>query len=309
MNKQTDKEIAQLSEKIRELLKKRNAIMLAHNYQPPEIQDVADLCGDSLELSIRAAATSAKVVVFAGVHFMAETASILSPDKTVLLPCANAGCPMADMITPKALAARKKQLPGVPVVTYVNSPAAVKALTDVCCTSANAVGVVESIDADEVLMAPDRNLAMYTASRTKKKIHYWDGCCPFHDRLSPEDIKKARKMHPNAVFMAHPECRPEVLDLADFIFSTSGMLAHPETTDQDTFIIGTEVGILHPMKKRYPGRIFIPASEKLLCEDMKRISLVDVITSLEQMTGEIRVPEEIRIPALAAVKKMTQILS
>ena len=300
---------AALTEKVRELLKKRNAIMLAHNYQPPEIQDAADLCGDSLELSIKAAATDSEVVVFAGVHFMAETASILSPDKTVLLPRLDSGCPMADMITPEALSQRKKELPGVPVVTYVNSPAAVKALTDVCCTSANAVGVVNSLDSDEVLMAPDRNLAKFTASKTGIKIHFWDGCCPYHDNLSPEDIKKAKADHPDAVVMAHPECRPEALELADVILSTSGMLAHPDKTDAKEFIIGTEVGILHPLKKRHPDRVFIPASQQLFCGDMKRITLNDVVQSLENMTGEVRVPEEIRIPALAAVEKMTKILS
>ncbi len=304
-----DSDVAQMNQKVRELLKRRNAILLTHNYQPPEIQDVADMCGDSLELSIKAAATSADVVVFAGVHFMAETASILSPDKTVLLPNMSSGCPMADMITPEALAARKKELPGVPVVTYVNSPAAVKALTDVCCTSANAVGVVNSLDSDEVLMAPDRNLAKYTAKLTGKKIHFWDGCCPFHDRLSPEDIQEARKKHPNAVVMAHPECRPEVLDLADVITSTSGMLSYPDSSDRKEFIVGTEVGILHPLKKRHPDCLFIPASEKLLCEDMKKITLSDIVNSLENMTGEVRVPEDIRIPALAAVEKMTKILS
>ena len=204
-----------MQEKIRELLKKRNAIMLAHNYEPPEIQDLADLCGDSLELSIRASNTEAEVILFCGVHFMAETASILCPDKTVLLPNKNAGCPMADMITADALKEKLQQLPSMPVVTYVNSPAAVKALSTICCTSANAVQVVNSLKPNDILMAPDRNLAQYTATRTDKNIHIWNGYCPIHDRLSPEDVMNAKSDHPEAVFMAHPECRPDVLALAE----------------------------------------------------------------------------------------------
>ena len=215
-----------MKEKIRSLLKKRKAIMLSHNYQPSEIQDVADLCGDSLELSIKAAQTDAEVIVFCGVHFMAETASILSPDKTVLLPREDAGCLMADMIEPEGLQAMLDKLPPMPVVTYVNSTAAVKALSTICCTSANVVDVVNSLDADEILMTPDRNLALYTASQTKKKIHTWDGYCPTHDRLKPEDVNHARRTYPDAVFMAHPECRPEVLELADVIRSTSGMIRY-----------------------------------------------------------------------------------
>ena len=200
--------------------------MLSHNYQPPEIQDLADLCGDSLELSIKAAQTDAEVIVFCGVHFMAETASILSPDKTVLLPREDAGCLMADMIEPVGLQIMLDKLPPMPVVTYVNSTAAVKALSTICCTSANVVDVVNSLDADEILMTPDRNLALYAASQIKKKIHTWDGYCPTHDRLKPEDVNHARRTYPDAVFMAHPECRPEVLELADVIRSTSGMIRY-----------------------------------------------------------------------------------
>ncbi len=305
----SEEEVASESARVRELLKKRKAIMLAHNYQPPEIQDVADLCGDSLELSIKASQTDAQVIVFAGVHFMAETASILSPQKTVILPRENAGCPMADMIAPQALAERKKELPGVPVVTYVNSPAAVKALTDVCCTSANVVQIINSLEADEVLMAPDKNLAMFAARQTAKKIHTWEGCCPYHDQLSVQDVLTVKEKYPEAILMAHPECRPEVIDMADVALSTSGMLAYPEKSEADTFIVGTEVGILHPLRKRHPQKTFIAASENLYCKDMKRITLEDVIQSLENMTGVVKVPEEIRIPALSAVEKMTQYVS
>ncbi len=293
-----------MKEKIRSLLKKRKAIMLSHNYQPPEIQDVADLCGDSLELSIKAAQTDAEVIVFCGVHFMAETASILSPDKTVLLPREDAGCLMADMIEPEGLQAMLDKLPPMPVVTYVNSTAAVKALSTICCTSANVVDVVNSLDADEILMTPDRNLALYAASLTKKKIHTWEGFCPTHDRLKPEDVNHARRTYPDAIFMAHPECRPEVLELADVIRSTSGMIRYAKESKASTFIVGTEVGLLYPLKKANPDKLFYPASSKMLCKNMKKISLEDVVRSLELMEGEVKVPENIRQPAFKAVQKM-----
>ena len=251
-----------MKEKIRELLKQRNAIMLAHNYQPPEIQDIADLCGDSLELSRKAAATDAEVILFCGVHFMAETASILSPQKTVLLPRHDAGCLMADMITAEGLAAKLASLPPMPVVTYVNSTADVKALSTICCTSANVVQVANSLDQNEMLMTPDRNLAMYAASQTDKKIHVWDGYCPTHERLTPQDVQAARAAHPEAVFMAHPECRPEILKMADVIASTSGMIRHAVDSDQKAFIVGTELGLLHPLKKANPDKQFYTASEK-----------------------------------------------
>jgi len=293
-----------MKEKIRGLLKKRNAIMLSHNYQPPEIQDLADLCGDSLELSIKAAQTDAEVIVFCGVHFMAETASILSPDKTVLLPREDAGCLMADMIEPEGLQIMIDKLPAMPVVTYVNSTAAVKALSTICCTSANAVDVVSSLDADEVLMTPDRNLALYTASQTKKKIHTWDGYCPTHDRLKPADVHNARKAYPDAVFMAHPECRPEVLELADVIRSTSGMIRYAKTSESSSFIVGTEIGLIYPLKKANPEKAFYPASTRMLCKNMKKISLEDVARSLELVEGEVKVPEHIRKPAFTAVQRM-----
>ena len=290
--------------KIKELLQKRNAILLAHNYQPPEIQDVADLCGDSLELSIKAAQTAAEVIVFCGVHFMAETASILSPDKTVLLPRLDAGCPMADMIDPEGLESMLATLPPMPVVTYVNSTAAVKAISTICCTSANAIDVVNSLDAAEVLMTPDRNLAMYTAAHTNKKIHFWEGYCPIHDRLKPEDVHQAQKAHPDAVFMAHPECRPEVLRLADAIRSTSGMLRYATESESSEFIVGTEIGLMYPLQKAAPGKTFYPASNEMLCEDMKKITLDDVVKSLENMAGEVKVPGHIQRPALKAVQGM-----
>lgn len=293
-----------MREKIKSLLKKRKAIMLAHNYQPPEIQDLADLCGDSLELSIKASITDAEVILFCGVTFMAETASVLSPEKTVLLPRKDAGCPMADMVTPAQLKAKLAELPPMPVVTYVNSSASVKAMSTICCTSANAVEVVNSLEAEEILMVPDRNLAQYTASKTNKKIHLWDGYCPFHDSLTPEDVQKVKKMHPDALFMAHPECRPEVLELADAITSTSGMIRYAGKSNSLSFIVGTEIGMLYPLKKANPGKEFYPASKNMLCDDMKKISLDDIVRSLETMEGEVKVPEDIRLPALKAVQRM-----
>jgi quinolinate synthase len=293
-----------MQDQIRRLLKQRNAVLLAHNYQPPEIQALADMCGDSLELSIRAADTEAQVIVFCGVHFMAETASILSPDKTVLLPRADAGCPMADMITPQALADHLKTVPAMPVVTYVNSSAAVKALSTICCTSANAAEVVNSLAEDELLMTPDRNLARNTARRTGKKIHIWEGCCPFHDRLTVADVAAARAAHPKALFMAHPECRPEVVDLADAALSTSGMIRFASASEATEFIVGTEVGLLHPLTRQCPGKTFYPASPRMLCPDMKKITPRDVLNCLENLSGEVKVPEAIRLPALSAVTRM-----
>ena len=289
---------------IKKLLKERNAIMLAHNYQPPEIQDLADMCGDSLELSIRAGETDADVIVFCGVHFMAETASIISPDKTVLLPRHDAGCLMADMIDAESLAAKKASLPDMPAVTYVNSTAEVKALSTICCTSANVVKVVNSLPEKEMLLAPDRNLAMYAASRTDKQIHVWDGYCPTHEWLTADDARAAKAAHPEALFIAHPECRPEVLELADAIESTSGMLRVARESAHQAFIVGTETGLLHPMRQQNPDKTFYPASEKMVCRNMKRIGLSDVAACLENMTGQVKVPEEIRIPALTAVTRM-----
>ena len=289
---------------IKKLLKEKNAIMLAHNYQPPEIQDLADMCGDSLELSIRAADTDAEVIVFCGVHFMAETASIISPDKTVLLPRHDAGCLMADMINAESLEAKKASMAPMPVVTYVNSTAEVKALSTICCTSANVVKVVNSLPEKEMLLAPDRNLAMYAASKTNKTIHVWDGYCPTHEWLTAADAAKAKADHPEAVFMAHPECRPDVLVLADVVESTSGMLRYASQSPHMAFIVGTETGLLHPMQKQNPDKTFYPASKKMVCRNMKRIGMSDVARCLENLSGQVKVPEDIRIPALAAVTRM-----
>ncbi len=297
----------QLSQKIKRLATEKNAIILAHNYQPSDIQDVADLCGDSLELSIKAAQTKADVIVFCGVHFMAETAYILSPEKTVLLPDIDAGCPMADMVEPEALVAKKQALGNIPVITYVNSSAAVKAVSDICCTSANVVKIVNAIDADEVLMTPDKNLAQYAQANTDKKIHLWDGYCPFHNTLTADDVKTAQSKHPDALFIAHPECPPEVLELADSIQSTSGMIAYAGKSDQTSFILGTENGLLYPISKAYPDKQFYPASDKMFCQDMKKMTLKKLASSLENLSGQITVPEDIRLKALGSVEKMVNL--
>jgi len=291
-------------QEIRDWLAQREAILLAHNYQPGEIQDIADFTGDSLGLSQAAARTGARVIVFCGVHFMAETAAILCPEKTVLLPRLDAGCYMAATVTPESLRAKKAQLPGVPVVTYVNSTAAVKAESDICCTSANAVRVVNSLPQDQVLMVPDRNLALYTQRYSPKKIHFWAGCCNIHDALSRDEVLACREEHPRAVFLAHPECRPEVLDLADVIRSTAGMLAYVRQAEQKEFIIGTEMGIIHTLTKENPGKRFYSPSPHLLCPDMKKIGLGDILAALKDLKPIITVPEDIRLRALAAVNRM-----
>ena len=293
-------------QEVRQWLKRRRAIMLAHNYQPGPIQDVADLVGDSLELSMAAAKTDAEVIVFCGVHFMAETAAILCPEKTVLLPRTDLGCCLAESVKVDQLQARKEELPEVPVVTYVNSTAAVKAESDICCTSANAVRVVNSLTASRVLMVPDQNLALYVARHTPKSVEIitWEGWCNVHDGLSPEDVQACREAHPQALFLAHPECNPEVLDLADAIRSTSGMLQYVHEAEGREFIIGTEKGILHRMRQENPGKVFHSPSKRLICRPMKRMTMADVLSALKENRYIITVPEETRLRALKAVERM-----
>lgn len=297
-----------LQKKIRQLLREKNAILLAHNYQRPEIQDIADLTGDSLGLSLEAAKTEAGIIVFCGVHFMAETAAIVCPDKVVLLPVISAGCPLADMITAPSLAQKKGEYPGVPVVSYVNSPASVKAESDICCTSANAVQVVNSlVKNDTVLMTPDRNLARYTQRHTNKNIVYWEGFCTYHDRLSPEQVMMVKRDHPRALFLAHPECRPEVIDLADEVKSTSGMLDYVMESPAGEFIIGTETGIIHTLKTQNPNKAFIPADVRMVCADMKKIHLDDIVHALITQTPVIKVDEDTRVRAYRAVERMLRV--
>ena len=293
-----------LQQSIKALLKKHNAVLLAHNYMRDEVQEIADITGDSLGLSQEAAKTAADVIVFCGVHFMAESAAILAPEKTVLLPRLDAGCPMADMITADALQQFKRQHPGVPVVTYVNSSAAVKAYSDICCTSANAVKVVNSLAENEIIFTPDRNLGQYVARFSSKKFHFWDGYCPTHERLKPEAVTALKKSHPDALFICHPECNPAVVSLADHVCSTSGMYDYCRKSSATKFIIGTEAGILYRLRQESPDKEFILASPALICPNMKLTSLEDILSALETLQPVVKVAEEIRLPAKRALDRM-----
>jgi quinolinate synthase len=285
----------------------RKAVILSHNYELAEVQDIADFVGDSLELSQKAAKTEASTIVFCGVHFMAETASILCPDKRVLLPDMNAGCPMANMINADQLRARKKELPGAAVVCYVNSSAEVKAESDVCCTSANAVKVVDSLKENEVLFVPDQYLGHYVSTKTSKKMYLWPGYCPTHARIRPEDILRIKEDHPLAKVMVHPECRPETIALADEVLSTGGMLRFAGTTEARELIVGTEIGLIYRLRKENPTKRFYPASEQAVCPRMKLITLEKILWSLEEMAPEVRVAPDIRQRAARAVNRMLEI--
>lgn len=320
-----------LQEEILKLKEQRRALILSHNYQRDEVQDSADFVGDSLELSRTAASIDCEVIVFAGVNFMAESASILSPRKTVLLTEIDAGCPMADMIhvdSPRwerkkfpgfdnpppylyppefTLRDIKAQYPGVPVVAYVNTTADVKAESDICCTSANVVKVIESLPDEKVICIPDRNLSMWAQQNTKKKVIAWDGYCHVHERVTLEDVKKAREEHPKALVIAHPECRLDVLELADHVTSTSGMLRFASASSAKEFIIGTEIGLLYRLRKENPDKIFYPLRRDMICPNMKKTTLNSVLRALKENKYIIKVPEEIRIPAKRALDRMLEI--
>ena len=299
---------AEMAGEIRRLAKERNAVILAHNYQRGEVQDAADFVGDSLELSQKAAATDAETIIFCGVHFMAETAAILSPEKTVLLPDVHAGCPMADMITADRLREKKREMPEAAVVCYVNSSAEVKAESDVCCTSANAVKVIESLPAGEVLFVPDQYLGSYIATQTGRAMTLWPGYCPTHVKIRSEDVIQRKKEHPGARALVHPECRPEVIELADEVLSTSGICRYARESDDDTIIIGTEIGIIYRLEKENPGKTFIALSARAVCPNMKRITLEKVLWSLRETSGRVTVPEPIRVKAKRAVDRMLEIV-
>jgi quinolinate synthase len=294
----------ELKQSIRDLLKERNAVLLAHNYMRDEVQEIADITGDSLGLSQEAAKTSAEVIVFCGVHFMAESAAILSPEKTVLLPRLDAGCPMADMITAQDLRKFKSDRPGIPVVTYVNSSAEVKAESDICCTSANAVKVVNSLPDEEIIFTPDRNLGLYVSQFSSKKFHLWDGYCPTHERLKPEAVKQLKESHPEALFICHPECNPAVTALADHACSTSGMYDYCRKSSAKSFIIGTEAGILYKLRAENPDKEFILASPALFCPNMKLTSLEDIFEALKSMMPVVTVKETVRLKAKTALDRM-----
>ncbi|MHB1135346.1 MAG: quinolinate synthase NadA [Coriobacteriia bacterium] len=293
---------------VRQLARDRNAVIFAHNYQRAEVQEIADVVGDSLELARRAATAEAEVIVLAGVRFMAETAKILAPGKTVLLPRLDAGCPMADMITGPQLAAWKAGNPGVPVVMYVNSSAEVKALTDVCCTSANAVEVVRSLGAPRVLFGPDRNLGRWIGEQLPGvEMVLWDGCCPVHDAVTFERVAEAKDAHPDALVIAHPECLPEVSAAADAVLSTSQMLRYAAASDATEFIVVTEEGLLHGLQKAAPGKHFYPLNPTMLCPNMKRTRLEDVRDALLGEERAIDVPADVADAARASLERMTEI--
>jgi quinolinate synthase len=294
----------EIKQEIRRMARERNALLLAHNYQRDEVQEIADITGDSLALSMEAARTDREVIVFCGVHFMAESASILAPDKIVLLPRLDAGCPMADMVTPEGLRRMKAEHPGATVVTYVNSSADVKAESDICCTSSNAVNVVRSVETEEVILVPDRNLGKYIAAHTDKTCHLWEGYCPTHDRLLVSDVRRAKDEHPDALFMAHPECPPEILEMADHICSTSGMYDYARKSPAKKFIVGTEAGILYRLRRENPDKEFFLPTSKLICPNMKLTSLEDILKSLQTMSPEITVPADIREKAKVTLDRM-----
>ncbi|MBF0568061.1 MAG: quinolinate synthase [Nitrospirae bacterium] len=317
-----------LKEKIQRLKEQRNALIIAHNYQRDEVQEIADMTGDSLELSRKAASTDCDVIVFCGVNFMAESASILSPDKVVLLTAYDAFCPMADMISvgmerelyeafpgykdpPRyvypvkyTLADIKRDYPGVPVVAYVNTTAEVKAESDICCTSANVVEVIESLPDERVICVPDKNLSAWAAKNTKKEVIAWDGYCHVHDRIRPSDVEKARKAHPNAILMAHPECRLNILEMADNVASTSGMLKFAAKSAAAEFIVGTEIGLLHKLRKENPDKVFYPLRTDMVCPNMKKTTLESVYAALKEMKHVVKVSGKTRELAWKALDRM-----
>lgn len=296
----------EIVERIKKLQKEKNAVILAHNYQMPEIQDIADYVGDSLGLSIQASQTDADVIVFCGVHFMAETAKILSPQKRVLLPDKEAGCPMADMINADQLRTLKAAHPRAKVLCYVNTSAEVKAQCDFCCTSSNAVKIAREafLPEEEVIFVPDKYLAHYVSAQAGREFIIWKGFCPTHARILPEAILEQKRLHPTAKVIVHPECRPEVIALADKVLSTSGMGKYVNEDEAEEFIVGTEIGILHRLQKESSAKTFYRASEMAICPNMKRTTLEKVLWSLEEMTFEIEVPPDIIVAARDSIRKM-----
>ncbi len=303
------KEDKELVAKIKELKKKRNAIILAHNYQLPEVQDIADFRGDSLELSRIAAKTEAKVIVFCGVYFMAETASILSPDKLVIMPDISAGCPMANMMNAADLRKLKAEHPRAVAVGYVNTSASVKAELDYCCTSTNAVAVINFLKNEkEIIFIPDKYLADYVSKKSGRKLITWHGFCPTHVKILPEDLKREKKFHPKAKVMVHPECLPSVVALADVVLSTSQMAKYAKENPAKEFIVGTEAGLVYRLKQDNPDKEFYLASERAVCPNMKRTTQEKVLWSLEDLKEEVKVPENIRAKAHLAIERMLKII-
>ncbi len=300
----SEEAVSDIIREILELKGEREAVILAHNYQRADVQEIADFRGDSLGLARLAASTDAKVIVFCGVFFMAETANILSPDKITLLPDLDAGCPLADTIRAEDVRKLREENPGVPVVTYVNSSAAVKAESDFCCTSGNAVEVVRSVSSERIIFTPDRNLGEYVRKATGKEIIAWDGCCPVHDRITADEIGELLDRHPGAVFVAHPECRPEVLRLAHEVASTEGIYGFANRTAAREIIVGSEEGMLFRLRRENPDKTFYFPPGGSLCPNMKLITLKKVLRSLRGLEPRVEVPEDTRVRALRAVERM-----
>lgn len=303
-----DEMIQQHYREINRLKKEANAIILAHYYQRPEIQDIADYVGDSLGLAQQAATSDAEVIVFCGVHFMAESAAILSPDKKIFMPVPEAGCPMADMADAAGLRELKKEHPGAVVISYVNTTAAVKAESDYCCTSSNVVRVFEEVPlGTEIIFVPDKNLGSYAAKQSGREIMLWPGYCNTHDAVLPEDIVSIRGKYPNAKMAAHPECRPEVLEMSDFVGSTAGIIDFVTNTNHKQYIIATEMGILHPLRMKNPDKEMILASNKLVCPNMKLTTLPKLKEVLQNLDSDIKVDEDVARRARIALQKMLDI--
>ena len=298
----------EIVEEIRRLKAERNAVIIAHNYQIPDVQDIADFLGDSLQLSREAAKLDYDVIVFCGVHFMAETAAILAPSKTVLIPDEGAGCPMADMITAEELRQWKTEYPGTKVVCYVNTTAEVKAECDICCTSANVLKVVDSLADDTILFAPDKNLAAYAARFSDKKIIPWDGYCYVHHNFRARHVQEQKALYPKAEVWVHPECRPEVIDMADKVLSTGQMAKETQVVDIKEVILGTEEGIIHRLNKLNPEIRFVPLKKDAICSNMKKIDLPKVLRALKEMRVRVDVPDDVRRRAKLAIEKMIEIV-
>jgi len=296
-----------LIERIKQLKKEKNAVLLAHVYQRPEIYEVADFIGDSYGLSKKATETNADIIVFCGVDFMAESAYILNPEKTVLIPTTQAQCPMAAMVDVDGLRKLKQQYSGAAVVSYVNTTAEVKAESDVCCTSANAVKVVNSLEEDTVIFVPDSNLAHYVMKNSDKKIIPWSGWCYVHKKFSPEGLKHAKTLHVDAKVLVHPECIPEVVDLADEVFSTTGMINYVKQSPDKTFIIATEVGVIERLKQMFPKKVFFQAPPGGTCLQMKKTTLELVLEALEKEQFKVTVPANIRVRAKKALDRMLNV--
>ena len=293
---------------IQALKKKRNALIFAHNYQSEDVQNVADFLGDYLELSRRAADAPADVIVFCGVLFMAETASVLCPDKLVIVPDSNAGCPLADMIDVEGLLEMRERHPGAATVAYVNTSAFVKADSDICCTSANSVEVVNSLPGEkEIIFLPDRFLGQWTSRIAGRELIIYPGYCPVHMEIKKEDILRKRERHPEAVVVAHPECRDEVVELADEVLSTGGMCRYAREMPAREMIVGTEVGILHRLRRENPEKRFYPASKKAVCPDMKLATLPKIQSALEDLKFEVRVPSDVRARARKSIIRMLEV--